>query len=147
VKVTPEGVEAVFPECRVARDPVLSRSEGAGNEAKVPGPSLFPGRDEPRVLEDADMLRNGGKRHRKRPRELSDGLLGASEPREDRAPARVGQSRERCVEAGTVNHMVKYSSARASVSIPCAGPSRYPFAGIWLSSGAYSGPEDGAEGR
>ena len=80
------------------------RGELAGDGA----PGLDP-RDQPRVRQHVEMLHDGGQRHRERPREIAhrDGVFGI-EPRQQRAPRRVGEGREGAVEGGSliVNHRV-----------------------------------------
>jgi hypothetical protein len=72
--------------------------------------ALFAPREQAGVLEHGEVLRDRGQRHGEGPRELAHGGLGrAGEPRQNRAPRRVGQGRERRVESGRmVNHMVNY---------------------------------------
>jgi hypothetical protein len=81
----------------------------AGQEAAAPdAPFLLPD-EQPGPLEDRQVLGNGGQRHRERPRQFADRGIRSREPREDRPPRRVRQSRERRVERRRiVNHTVKY---------------------------------------
>lgn len=56
--------------------------------------------DEPRILEDREMLDEAGERHPERLGQRADRTLAVTEPREHGAPGRVGQRAEHGVETG-----------------------------------------------
>ena len=58
---------------------------------------LFP-RDEPRMVQDAQMLRDGGQRHFERARQLAYRSIVPRETREHRPARRIGERRESRVE-------------------------------------------------
>src|SRR5438034_11251908 len=94
-----ETVEAVFPKDAVPLHPLRriaepSRLEPCGTQLRIPPP-----RDEAGVLEHLEVLRNRGKRHVERLRELGDRSLPRREAREDRPPGRVGDGSERRAQA------------------------------------------------
>jgi hypothetical protein len=109
VQVAVEGVETLFPELFVARDPgrrVLKRRDLQAAAADAP---VFARRDEAGPLQDVHVFQDGRQRHRERPRELGDGRVLFRELGQDGAPRRVGQGPEGRVEAGLIiNHMVNY---------------------------------------
>src|SRR5207237_9772148 len=80
-----ERVERRAPEDPVPIEPRLRLAERTrADRALVHAPIDRP-HHEARALEDANVLRHGGKRHRKRLREIADARRPAREPREDGA--------------------------------------------------------------
>jgi len=72
-------------------------------------PPLFAPRDESRLFQDLQVLRDRGERDVERLRELGDSELAERESSQDRAPRRIGERAERPVEGlGIVNHLVNY---------------------------------------
>ena len=103
-----QSVESAFPERALLRDPVGDGYERAGVEAAVMDAPLATPLEESGLLEDLHVLRDRREGNLERPGELRDARLAAGEVREDRAPSRVRERRERAVQgrrtgAGIVN--------------------------------------------
>jgi hypothetical protein len=58
-----ESVEGLLPERAVLRDPVGGGGERTGIESAMMDPSLLALLDEPGLLQNFQVLRNGGQRH------------------------------------------------------------------------------------
>jgi hypothetical protein len=102
-----EGIERAFPEAAVLGDPVFGLPQGSRSElAEARTANLFL-RDEPGVLEDADVLHDRGKRHAMRAGKVRQGGFAEHERSKDCAAGRVGERAEGGVEGcGILNHMV-----------------------------------------
>jgi hypothetical protein len=73
----------------------------------VVDPTLFAPGEQPRFLQDLQVLRDRGERDVERLGELGDAELARRQSRQDRAPRRIGKGTEGPVEAlGIVNHLV-----------------------------------------
>jgi hypothetical protein len=99
------------PEALVAIEPahrLLHRPRGEAARHGAPG---FRARDQAGVRQHVEVLHDRRQRHRKRPGQLAhrDAFLFV-EPREQRAPRRVGECREGPVQGcvSILNHKVKY---------------------------------------
>jgi len=89
------------------RDPLERAAHRRGVERRPAHTPFLFHRREPCALEHADVLRDGGERHREARGELADGAIAGGEAREDVAAGGVGEGGEGGVEgAGRVNHMV-----------------------------------------
>jgi hypothetical protein len=89
------------------RDPLERAAHRHGVERRAANAPLLLDSGEPGALEHADVLRDGGERHRESRGELADGAVAGGEAREDVAAGGVGEGGEGGVEgAGRVNHMV-----------------------------------------
>jgi hypothetical protein len=91
-------------------EPFERRFEGARLQAAVHHPSGFVALDEPRVLEDVEMLDEARQRHAEGLRQLADRMISLAQPGEHRAARRIGQRAEQGVKpaggSGIVNHLV-----------------------------------------
>jgi hypothetical protein len=76
------------------RDPVSDVFQGRRLELAGPPLRHAAARDQARALEHLEVLRDGGKAHPEGLRQLGDRSLPRRESGEDRAPRRVGESRE-----------------------------------------------------
>src|SRR6202042_646600 len=105
-------VEACVPELAVPLDPGRLFLQPA--EAKLAGPHapyLLRG-DEPRLLQDADMLLHAGERHVKLIGEVRDRSVRTAELLQNAASRGVRERGERDVEGGLgiLNHVVQYGA-------------------------------------
>jgi hypothetical protein len=69
--------------------------------------------DESRFFEDVQVLDESGQRHAERIGKIADRALAVTQPREHRAPCRVGKRAEDRIEAAAVivNHLVHFIRA------------------------------------
>src|SRR5687768_15991050 len=106
-----EPVEALLPESAVRLDPVGDLAERSGVETARAPLRLSRPRGEPGALEHLEVLGCRGEAHRKRRGQLGHRRLAGGDPRENRAPGRVGKGAEDGAErvAGRgLNHPVNY---------------------------------------
>ena len=99
-KIAGKRVEPRLPELSVVCDPFCGvaqrlRRQCAGDDA----PRLV-SFEQPRVLQDAQMLHEAGQRHVKRLREITHRLTAVREPRQDTPARRVGERGKYAVESG-----------------------------------------------
>jgi hypothetical protein len=100
-------IELEPPEAAVTLDPRRRLAHRRGDERRAPHASLAADARKAGALEDTHVLRDRGQRHLESRRKLADRALACSEPRNDRAPCRIGESSEGIVEGPLmVNHMV-----------------------------------------
>jgi hypothetical protein len=106
-----EPVEARGPEALVEAEPVHRLLHRLRGQPTADGAAGLLAVDQPGLGQHVEVLHDRRKRHRERARELADRhiRLGA-EPRQQRAPRRVGKGREGAVERvwSIFNHLVKY---------------------------------------
>lgn len=86
-----EGGQGLIPEVVEIH---AKCSYAFGVELVDPTGSLVPGGHEVRVLQDLQVLRDGGTADRQLARELADGAGAIGEPLEDRPPRWVGERGE-----------------------------------------------------
>src|SRR6266508_4054691 len=94
VRLSPSGVqpvEAPLPLLPVHLDPLHRVLQAFGTEAAVPGPSDLLGRDQPRLLEDLDVLLHPGEGDAERLGQLADGRRPPGETDEDPPSRRIRQ--------------------------------------------------------
>src|SRR5882672_398208 len=109
-EVMVEAVEALIPEPPVMFHPIGHLAEGAGAEAA--GAPLGPAEagDEPCAVQHLQVLRHGREAHLERPGDFEDRGLARGQARQDRAPGRVGEGRERgaqvLVGSHGLNHLI-----------------------------------------
>src|SRR6266545_2953197 len=117
VQVLVQPVVALLPEAAVPLGPVGDLLEWPSLEPGGPPLPLPAPRDEPRPLEHFQVLRDRRQAHLERLRQLGDGGLPRRQPREDRPPRGIRESRERAIQPighhshGTLllnNRSVKY---------------------------------------
>jgi len=91
-------------------DPIGLRLETAFPKLAGSHPSDLLRDDEPRPLEDLDVLLHAGQRHLELIRETGDRLVRSAKLMDDPAAGRIGQRRKRAIEAMTwiLNHVVQY---------------------------------------
>src|SRR5205823_8064346 len=90
-----EPVEAALPEVPVRLEPLDSLAKRCALEAGRPKLRRAAARDQPRALEHLEMLGHRLDADRERLGELVHRRVALREPRQDRAPRRVGERRER----------------------------------------------------
>src|SRR5271170_1870150 len=103
-------VEACVPELTVPRDPCRLFFQSAPTELAGPhAPDLLRG-DEPRLLQDADMLLHAREGHVELLGKVRDGCVRTPELLQDAASGGVRERGERDIEAGPdiLNHVVQY---------------------------------------
>jgi hypothetical protein len=93
-----EPVEPPLPEPAVPFDPPGGLTHRVRHQPAAPRPSIPLANDQSRPLQDAEVLRDGRKRHREGLRQLGDGGLALCEPVQDRPARGVGQRAEGRVE-------------------------------------------------
>jgi hypothetical protein len=109
-----ETIETFGPELLVAVEPIHGLLHRSGDERAGHGATGFPPHDQPGVGEHREVLHHRGQRHGQRPGEFGDGKIAAfPQPRDERAPGRVGEGGESAVETAVgggwiLNHKVKY---------------------------------------
>jgi hypothetical protein len=108
VKKSSERVEPLLPEFAVAPQPLGCVLHRSGRERAAYDPTLLLPRDQPGVLEDAEVLHESRQGHRKRAGELGDRAAAAGE-QAHHLPARgIGERGENGVEGFVLilNHTV-----------------------------------------
>ena len=115
-EVVPEAVEATLPSPAPLGDPVLDGVEALHVEPTGADPADLLGTDDPRGLEDMQVLQDRGQRHRHGRRQLADGGRSAVEELDDAAPGRVGERMEhRLLGLQLLKHALKYLDRRRNV--------------------------------
>ncbi len=89
-----EGIELPLPKASVAGDPVGSLLHRSGNEAAAAYPAVLLSKEQPRIFEDPQVFRNGGKGHVERLCELGHRRFAPSQARKNCPPGRVRQGGE-----------------------------------------------------
>jgi len=110
LQVFGQSVEAVFPQDAVACEPAECDAQRSGiNLAAAHAPLGFD-LEQARILEHAQVSRDGGKAHLVRLSQFADGGIAGGELLDDRPPDRMGQGREDRVQVGfgrgSINHLV-----------------------------------------
>jgi hypothetical protein len=113
-----QAIDPRVPEGFVTIEPFERALERAPLQPAIDDPADLVARDEPRILEDVEMLDEAGQRHPERLGQIADRLFPGAQPRERRPAGRVGQRAEDGVEtvARILNHMVHCTPARAALS-------------------------------
>jgi hypothetical protein len=93
-----QPIEPFLPDVPVALRPVRDGLQGPGLDATPPPLRLLSLRDQPRALEHAEVLRDGGQAHVERLGELGDRAFAREETRQDRPARRVCQGGERVAQ-------------------------------------------------
>src|SRR5689334_22240610 len=93
-----EAVEALLPETAIVADPPGGPFERRCIEANGAGLGVAAAQDEAGAFKHLQVLGDGWLAQSEGGDELVDRGLAGREPRKDRAPRRVGQSREYAVE-------------------------------------------------
>src|ERR1051325_9460058 len=109
-------VEACVPELAIPLDPGRLFLQSAQAELAGPhAPDLLRG-DEPRLLQDADVLLHARQGHVELSGKVRDGGVCTPELLQDAAPGGIRERGERCIKSAAriVNHPVQYA-------LPCAG--------------------------
>src|SRR6185437_15025714 len=94
-----EAVETLFPEAAIAFEPFVDALQRlwfqlAGAPLRIAAPA-----DEPRLLQNLEVLGDGGRAYLERFGQFLHRGLTQCQPREDRAPRGVGEGREGGVQA------------------------------------------------
>src|SRR2546426_1028685 len=90
-----QAIEALLPELAVTLHPIGGFLETLRLEPARPPLRIATARDEAGTLEDLEVLRDGGKRHVERLRQLGDRGLALSEAGEDRPSRGIGKRAKR----------------------------------------------------
>src|SRR3954454_8279149 len=93
-----EAIEAAFPQRAVPLGPGGDFLEQRGLDPARTPLRVASARDEAGALEHAQVLRHGRQAHVEGVREIRHRLLARREPREDRAPRRIGEGGKRGTE-------------------------------------------------
>src|SRR5438034_2015438 len=94
LQIALQAIEALLPETPVALHPVVDVLERTRVEPAGPPLGLATARDQPGVLEDLKVFRDGRKGHVERLGDLGHRGLTFREAREDGAPRRIGERGE-----------------------------------------------------
>lgn len=106
-----QGVELVFPEHAVLRDPASGILHGLGREAAAVNAAVDFAFEESGGLQDAQVFRNGREGDVERRGQFGDGGLAEGQARKNGAARRIGKRAKGGVEGRAggvriVNHMV-----------------------------------------
>lgn len=93
-----EALEVRLPHGAILLKPGAGLGEPLSLDPPRPPLRVLSGTDQPRALQDLQVLGDRGLAHRERRREFADGRVPAREPRKDGAPGGIGQREERGVE-------------------------------------------------
>ena len=102
------------PELPIAIDPVGGVAERFRDKAQTVFAALPAALQQAGLLQDADVLRDGGQRHGERGGDRRDRRVSIRDPGEDGPPRGVGQGEKHSIQRLGVmlNHLVEYSRAR-----------------------------------
>src|ERR1043166_5077881 len=108
--------EPFAPPPAVALEPRRLSLQAARAQPPRPHASDFLRRDEPRLLQHADVLLHARERHLELLGQVRDRRVGAAEVLQHAAPRGVGERGERGIKAGVriLNHMVQYTRGTCS---------------------------------
>jgi len=108
IEIAGERIELLGPELLVARHPHGGFFHGRGGELAAHHPPLLRPRDEPGVLEHAQVLEEAGKRHLVRVGKLGHRAVAFGERLKHAAPGAVGKRGEHGIELvfRILNHQV-----------------------------------------
>ena len=107
----------LFPERFVLAEPPARFGERLSRQSAIRDAADPRARDQPRLLEDAQVLGNGRSRNVERLAELADGTRSASQLLEDRSARGIGQRPEHRIESVDRSHGVGGdASERATIS-------------------------------
>src|SRR4029077_18296446 len=115
-------VEACVPELAVPLEPRRLFLQSARAELAGPHAPDLLGRDEPGLLQDADVLLHARESHVELPGKVRDRSVGTSELLQNAASRGIRERGERVIEAGLriLNHTVQYTPQGAAIQ---GGPS------------------------
>src|SRR5690349_15151648 len=108
-----QRVEAFVPALAVPLEPRRLFLQSAQAQLAPPhAPDLLRG-DEPRLLQNADVLLHARERHVELLGKVRDRSVGSSELLQNAAPGAIREGSERVVEAGVaiLNHVVQYTTS------------------------------------
>src|SRR5262245_50120605 len=94
-----QAIEARLPEPAIMREPIGGVAHWRGVEPARPPLRLAPPRDQAGAFEHLEVLGDAGKTHVERLGELGHRGLAKRKPRQDGAPGRIGERRERARKA------------------------------------------------
>ena len=94
-----QSIEAGVPETAILFKPVVDVLEAGRLDPAWPPLRLAATRDQTGALQHLEVLRDSGQAHLEGLGQLGHRRFAQGEPREDRAPRRIGESRERGAEA------------------------------------------------
>src|SRR5579863_10433276 len=89
-----QAIEALFPETPIVIEPFRYILKRTGLQPAGTPLRLAPARNQARALQHLQMLGDRGHAHLERLGQFGDRGLTGSEPRENRAPSRIGKGRE-----------------------------------------------------
>ena len=95
-----QGVELCLPEGAIPGDPFGRIAQRFRGQPATMHPAVPLAAQQPGTLQHAQVLRDGRERHGEGRGQLCNRRLPARQPRQDRAPCRIGQRRE-----GGVQHV------------------------------------------
>ena len=102
-------IELLSPEFLIAVEPIVGVAHGFRPQAAAYDAAILLASDEPGVRQDVEMFHDRGQRHRKGLREFAHRkALAAAEPRHQRPPGWIGESRKGAVQPvfSILNHVV-----------------------------------------
>src|SRR5882724_8048682 len=94
LQVLVQTIESLFPDVAVALGPLGNRFERGPLDAARPPLRITPAGDQPRTLEDPEVLGHRGHAHVERLGELADRALARSEPSQNGPASGIGQGGE-----------------------------------------------------
>src|SRR5215204_325766 len=128
-QVVAETIEGALPEAAIAGEPVGGRLEGVALQPRRSQLRAAPPCDQAGALEHLQMLGDRLHGDGERLRQLVHGRLALREPRQDGAPRRIGQGRERGAQlvgrhgyspVWLLNTVVEYNGRRLAGNSGCA---------------------------
>jgi hypothetical protein len=113
LQIIRQPIERSLPEFAIVFHPLGSLLHRLRFQFQLMNAPIAASPDQSRFFEHTQVFRDGGQRHRMRPRQIGNAPVTARQMRQDPAAGRVRQGGERAVQcAGLIfNHQVNYLAA------------------------------------